>query len=63
MARRRESQRSRSAAEIADGVVNVLPAMPSNVLDGMTKVEVRNYATWRARGMLNVPLTAHAMHG
>jgi outer membrane receptor protein involved in Fe transport len=39
------------------GVVNVLPALPTNEFEGMAKVEIGNYETRRASGMLNIPLT------
>ncbi|RHW18581.1 TonB-dependent receptor [Sphingomonas gilva] len=39
------------------GVVNVLPALPVYSFEGMAKVEVGNYDTRRASGMINVPLT------
>jgi outer membrane receptor protein involved in Fe transport len=39
------------------GVVNVISALPSSVFEGEGKLEVGNYDTMRASGMLNVPLT------
>jgi iron complex outermembrane recepter protein len=39
------------------GVVNMIPALPGSVLEGSLKLEVGNYDTMRATGMLNVPLT------
>ncbi len=39
------------------GVVNVLPALPTGVFEGEAKIEVGNYDTRRASGMLNIPLT------
>ncbi|SBV33382.1 Outer membrane cobalamin receptor protein [uncultured Sphingopyxis sp.] len=39
------------------GVVNVIPAMPSDEFEGMAKGEVGNFATRRLSGMINVPLT------
>ncbi len=39
------------------GVVNILPALPDNDLAGEAKLEVGNFETMRASGMLNVPIT------
>ena len=39
------------------GVVNVIPAMPSDEFEGMAKGEVGNFSTRRLSGMINVPLT------
>lgn len=39
------------------GVVNVLPALPSNNLEGSAWIEAGNYGSMRASAMLNVPLT------
>jgi iron complex outermembrane receptor protein len=39
------------------GVVNMIPALPSHILEGDIKGEVGNYATRRLSGMLNVPIT------
>lgn len=38
------------------GVVNVIPALPTDVFEGTLRLEVGNYDTMRANGMLNVPL-------
>lgn len=39
------------------GVVNLIPALPDNDFGLDTKVEVGNYKTMRASGMINVPIT------
>ena len=39
------------------GVVNLIPALPDNEFGLDTKVEVGNYKTMRASGMINVPIT------
>ncbi|RHW19061.1 TonB-dependent receptor [Sphingomonas gilva] len=39
------------------GVVNVLPELPVYSFEGMGKIEVGNYNTRRASGMINVPIT------
>ncbi|QNQ11807.1 TonB-dependent receptor [Sphingomonas alpina] len=39
------------------GVVNIIPALPSDKFEGDAKAEVGNYSTRRLSGMLNVPLT------
>lgn len=38
------------------GVVNIIPAMPSDVLEGSIKGEVGSFNTTRASGMINIPL-------
>ncbi|QNA82618.1 TonB-dependent receptor [Sphingomonas sp. So64.6b] len=38
------------------GVVNIIPALPSDTLEGEAKAEVGSYDTTRLSGMLNVPL-------
>lgn len=38
------------------GVVNIIPAMPTGMLEGWVKGEVGNYKTTRASGMINIPL-------
>lgn len=39
------------------GVVNIIPALPDDDLAGEGKLEVGNFKTMRASGMLNVPIT------
>jgi outer membrane receptor protein involved in Fe transport len=39
------------------GVVNILPALPSDTLEGNAWIEAGNYGSMRTSGMLNVPLT------
>lgn len=39
------------------GVVNLIPALPTNDLGAALKLEAGNYGTMRANGMLNVPLS------
>jgi len=39
------------------GVVNLIPALPDDMFGLDTKVEVGNYKTMRASGMINVPIT------
>ena len=39
------------------GVVNLIPALPDNEFGLDTQVEVGNYKTMRASGMINVPIT------
>ncbi|MGV2495071.1 TonB-dependent receptor [Pelagerythrobacter aerophilus] len=38
------------------GVVNLIPALPTDELEGSVKAEVGSYSTRRLNGMLNVPL-------
>ncbi len=39
------------------GVVNIIPALPDDDLAGEGKLEVGNFKTMRASGMLNIPIT------
>lgn len=40
------------------GVVNVLPMLPTNKLEGELSLEAGNYETRRASGMVNLPITS-----
>lgn len=38
------------------GVVNILPALPTNKFEALAEIEAGNYETRRASGMINIPL-------